>query len=104
MPCASIDESAHLAAGLQLVAMVIMFVGVIFFGFVLSSLSSVLQTGSQAARRASAFRLKYEQVEIWMQRRHLPRRLREQITSYYSDVWVRQEGAPGFGSGDCPRQ
>lgn len=34
------------------------------------------------------------QVELWMQRRHLPAHLKQSITSYYSEVWVRQEGEP----------
>lgn len=49
---------------MQLVAMLIQFSGVIFFGFVISSLASVLQSGSRAARRASAFRQKYEGVRF----------------------------------------
>lgn len=77
----------------QLVCMLIMFIGVLFFGFVISSLSSVLQSGSRAARRAAAFRLKFEHVELWMRHRQLPTQLRQQVISYYSDVWVRQEGA-----------
>lgn len=31
------------------------------------------------------------QVELWIQQRHMPRHLRRQITSYYSEIWVRQE-------------
>lgn len=77
----------------ELVCMLIMFIGVLFFGFVISSLSSVLQSGSRAARRAAAFRLKFEHVELWMRHRQLPTQLRQQVISYYSDVWVRQEGA-----------
>ncbi|KAK9792471.1 hypothetical protein WJX73_000921 [Symbiochloris irregularis] len=75
----------------ELVAILIMLTGVLFFGFVISSLANVIQSGSRTARMAAAFRHKYEQVELWMHRRHLPPGLQRQITSWYSEIWVRQE-------------
>lgn len=72
------------------VAIVIMMVGVLFFGYVISSLSVMLQMFSPEARRAVIFRDKINRVDSWMSYRHLPNTLRSDITGYYANSWVPQ--------------
>ena len=39
------------------------------------------------------FRCKMEPVEAWMRMQNLPRNIRRKVAYYYSDVWVRLQGA-----------
>ena len=75
----------------RLVAMAIMFVGILFFSFVVNSMGATLESSSAAARRSKALRSKFDEVEVWMRSRHLPGPLRRRIMEYYSEVWVRKE-------------
>lgn len=72
------------------VAIVIMMAGVLFFGYVISSLSVMLQMFSPEARRAVVFRDKINKVDSWMSYRQLPNSLRSDITGYYANSWVPQ--------------
>lgn len=72
-------------------AILVMFIGVLFFGFIVSSLSATLANSSAASRRAAALRLKFEEVEGWARARRLPPPLRRRIMEYYASVWVRKE-------------
>ncbi|KAK9813287.1 hypothetical protein WJX72_011893 [[Myrmecia] bisecta] len=83
------DVTAHTAAE-ELVAIFIMFIGVLFFGFLIGSLGDLLEKSSKAARRAAVLRSKFDDVEAWMRKRRLPREMRNEITTFYADIWVRQ--------------
>lgn len=66
--------------------------GVLFFGFVISSLSDLISHMGGTARRAVLLRQKAEDVEAWLQLRQVPRGLGARITAYFSDAWVRYAG------------
>ena len=66
--------------------------GVLFFGFVISSLSDLISHMGGTARRAVLLRQKAEEVEAWLQLRQVPRGLGARITAYFSDAWVRYAG------------
>ncbi|KAK9812616.1 hypothetical protein WJX72_000666 [[Myrmecia] bisecta] len=83
------DITAHTAAE-ELVAIFIMFIGVLFFGFLIGSLGELLEQSSMAARRAAVLRNKFDDVEAWMRKRKLPREMCNEITSFYADIWARQ--------------
>ncbi|KAK9842771.1 hypothetical protein WJX74_002162 [Apatococcus lobatus] len=73
----------------RIAATLIMFTGVLFFGFVISSLSDLISHMGGTARRAVLLRQKAEEVEAWLQLRQVPRGLGARITAYFSDAWVR---------------
>eukprot|EP00208_Stichococcus_sp_RCC1054_P002961 CAMPEP_0206142088 /NCGR_PEP_ID=MMETSP1473-20131121/15486_1 /ASSEMBLY_ACC=CAM_ASM_001109 /TAXON_ID=1461547 /ORGANISM="Stichococcus sp, Strain RCC1054" /LENGTH=627 /DNA_ID=CAMNT_0053536937 /DNA_START=255 /DNA_END=2138 /DNA_ORIENTATION=- len=72
------------------VALVVMLIGVLFFGYVISSLSRLIEMCSPEARRAVIFRDKINKVDAWMSYRQLPGKLRSDITGYYANSWVPQ--------------
>ncbi|KAA6419227.1 MAG: cation channel family, partial [Trebouxia sp. A1-2] len=64
--------------------------GVLFFGILLGSITSLLQRASQEVKDAQMFREKMTSVSEWMGRVKLPRELKTKIRAYYAEVWVRQ--------------
>ncbi|KAL0047426.1 hypothetical protein WJX82_003095 [Trebouxia sp. C0006] len=64
--------------------------GVLFFGILLGSITSLLQRASQEVKDAQMFREKMASVSEWMGRVKLPRELKTKIRAYYAEVWVRQ--------------
>ncbi|KAL0037532.1 hypothetical protein WJX77_001322 [Trebouxia sp. C0004] len=64
--------------------------GVLFFGILLGSITSLLQRASQEVKDAQMFREKMASVSEWMARVKLPRELKTKIRAYYAEVWVRQ--------------
>lgn len=64
----------------------------LFFGFVISSLSDLISNMGGTARRAVLLRQKAEEVEAWLQLRQVPRGLGARITAYFSDAWIRYAG------------
>ncbi|KAK9814109.1 hypothetical protein WJX72_000796 [[Myrmecia] bisecta] len=73
-----------------IVSVVIQIIGICFFGIFLGAIADLLQSSSREGRRSSMFRGKIANVRRWMKKKQLPQRLREIITSYYGEVWVRQ--------------
>lgn len=73
------------------VAIGVMFVGILFFSFVVNSMGAALASSSAAARRSAALRAKFAEVEAWARARALPPALRRRILEYYGEVWVRKE-------------
>ena len=73
------------------VAIGVMFVGILFFSFVVNSMGAALASSSAAARRSTALRAKFAEVESWARARALPPALRRRILEYYGEVWVRKE-------------
>lgn len=51
-----------------------------------------MQAASSSARRASLLHNKIKDVEAWMRDRKLPRAIRNEVTSYYADIWVSNAG------------
>ena len=47
-----------------------------------------LQNLSKDAKKANLFRQRMETIDKWMDQRHLPKRLRRQISKYYAEVGV----------------
>ena len=50
------------------------------------------QTAGVEAQQGALFREKMEGVERWMELRGLPRHMRTDIVSYYSEVWTQHQG------------
>ena len=57
-------------------------------------LHPAVQTAGLEAEQGAAFRQKMKGVERWMELRGLPRHIRAEIVSYYSEVWTQHQGAP----------
>ncbi|KAL0053143.1 hypothetical protein WJX82_001510 [Trebouxia sp. C0006] len=64
--------------------------GVLFFGILLSSITSLLQRASEQMKEAETFRNKMSSVQKWMIRLQLPHELRVKIRQYYAEVWIHQ--------------
>ncbi|KAL3138951.1 hypothetical protein ABBQ32_005763 [Trebouxia sp. C0010 RCD-2024] len=73
------------------VMLLVEILGVLFFGILLGSITSLLQRASQEVKEAQMFREKMGHVTEWMGRSQLPRNVKEKIRCYYSEVWVRQQ-------------
>ncbi|DBA74007.1 hypothetical protein WJX77_011223 [Trebouxia sp. C0004] len=67
--------------------------GVLFFGILLGSITSLLQRASKELQEAEMFREKMSSVQTWMARLKLPRDLRAKIRAYYAEVWVHETQA-----------
>ncbi|KAA6417271.1 MAG: cyclic nucleotide-binding [Trebouxia sp. A1-2] len=70
--------------------------GVLFFGILLGSITSLLQASTRASKElqeAEMFRDKMSSVQTWMARLKLPRDLRAKIRAYYAEVWVHETQA-----------
>ena len=52
----------------------------------------LLQAASSSASRAALLHTKIKAVEAWLHARKLPRELRADVTSYFSDTWVDSAG------------
>ena len=72
------------------VAMAVEAIGILFFGFLLSTTVEVMQRTSVAARRLFLFRQKMQSVDRWVAANALPARLRRRVQRYFAEVWVRQ--------------
>eukprot|EP00884_Botryococcus_braunii_P020699 jgi/Botrbrau1/7312/Bobra.247_3s0007.1 len=79
----------------QIVAICIMLVGIVFFGFAIGSSQELIKYLSKSTQRTAALRGKMQKVEEWATKRHLPKGLRRTIRAYYADVWL-----PNRGSGE----
>lgn len=64
--------------------------GVLFFGILLGSITSLLQRASAEVKDAQMFHDKMTAVEKWMTQGHLPHELRIRIRRYYAQVWVHE--------------
>jgi len=73
----------------RIVAMVMMLLGVMFFGFLIGAVGEYLESASSNAQSGRLFRSKMEGVDRWMEARNLPRKTRAQITQHFSDIWTR---------------
>lgn len=51
-----------------------------------SALLMLVQNLSKDARKATLYRQRMENVDKWMDQRHLPKKLRRQISKYYAEV------------------
>eukprot|EP00884_Botryococcus_braunii_P020912 jgi/Botrbrau1/7504/Bobra.0095s0040.1 len=71
-------------------AMIIMGVGIMFFGFLISALGELLREASTSARRTELLHEKNKEVAAWLASRHLPRNLQEEVVHYYADTWITQ--------------
>lgn len=71
---------------MQAVAILIMFIGVMFFGFLVSSLGELLSTANEESKRGALLRKKLEDVEIWAKYRGVPKTLRRKVNDFYSQA------------------
>eukprot|EP00887_Chlorella_sp_A99_P007803 scaffold20.g7803.t1 len=61
--------------------------GVCYFGFLISSVSSIMSSASADARRSAALRERVQEVEAWMLEEHMPSTLRRAIKRHYLGTW-----------------
>lgn len=73
----------------RVIAIIIMIIGVAFFGFLLAVLQNIIQRGSSEGRRADMFRDKITNVEAWMHYSDMPNGLRNEIRAFYAEVYIR---------------
>ena len=82
------DISAD-TTGEQAVATVMMFIGAIFFGYLVSTTTLFLEKVSSQKRELSSYHDKIELVDYWVRNRNIPKKLNMKIRSYYSIVWSK---------------
>ncbi|KAL4433441.1 hypothetical protein ABPG77_010294 [Micractinium sp. CCAP 211/92] len=75
------------------VTMIFELIGVAFFGYIISTATSILSASGPSARRNAAVREKLEDAEEVMQQLALPRTLRRKIRTFYADQWVPPDDA-----------
>jgi hypothetical protein len=75
----------------QAVASVMMFIGAIFFGYLVSTTTIFLEKVSLGKQELEAYHEKVEVVDSWVSTRNIPSRLISKVRSYYSIVWSRSE-------------
>ncbi|KAK9809917.1 hypothetical protein WJX72_001723 [[Myrmecia] bisecta] len=80
--CATMAELA--------VCIIVVVIGVCFFGVFLGSIAELLENSSREGQRSGLFREKIATARRWMDKKRLAPRLRQIITAYYGEVWVRQ--------------
>lgn len=74
-------------AGEVALAVIFMCVAVSYFGYIISTVSSVLRNSGENSARNKAVMDKMQGVEAWMRRRHLPKQLKQQIRQFYIQSW-----------------
>jgi hypothetical protein len=68
-----------------------MFIGAIFFGYLVSTTTIFLEKVSLGKQELEAYHEKVEVVDSWVSTRNIPSRLISKVRSYYSIVWSRSE-------------
>ena len=61
----------------------------------------LVQQLSKDAKKAAMFRSRIENVDKWMDLRHLPKNLRQQISKYYAEVGMLGNGCPASKQYPC---
>ncbi len=82
------DISAD-TTGEQAVATVMMFIGAIFFGYLVSTTTLFLEKVSQQKKELASYHDKMEFVDSWARNRDIPKKLNMKIRSFYSVVWSK---------------
>ncbi|MEO2190905.1 MAG: ion channel [bacterium] len=77
----------------MLVAMVFMGVGLFYFGYIVSAVSSLVHMINAQARGTQKVRQKLEEIDMWASSRHISGHLRHQLKTYYMEVWAPHCGA-----------
>jgi len=81
----------------QAVASVMMFLGAVFFGYLVSTTTIFLEKVSQGKQELEAYHQKVEVANAFVAARKVPKRLVKKVSRYYSNVWskaskLREEG------------
>ncbi|GAB4813507.1 hypothetical protein N2152v2_000553 [Parachlorella kessleri] len=63
--------------------------GVLMFGIVMGSIAEQVANSSREAQQAQIYREKMNTVRGWLRASSMPKNLKNKITDYYSDVWVK---------------
>ena len=72
----------------MLVAMLFMGIGLFYFGYIVSAVSSLVNMVNHQARGTQIVREKLEEIDVWASARHIPRNLRQEVKTYYLEVWA----------------
>ncbi|BDA43675.1 probable potassium voltage-gated channel subfamily H member 7 [Coccomyxa sp. Obi] len=72
----------------EIMASLLMLLGVIIFGFVISSSQQLIKFLSVEARRAGKLRKKLARVETWLRQRRISQTITRRIRAYYAEVWL----------------
>ncbi len=75
------------------IALCVELLGVLIFGVLLGSITELLSRASRLSRRAALFRQKMVGVNDYMNKRKMPRRIKNRIKSYYAEVRPRCDRA-----------
>lgn len=73
----------------QAVCSVMMFIGAVFFGYLVSTTTVFLEKLAQGKQELEAYHDKVEILDDWVATRNIPRRLIMKVRSFYSIVWSR---------------
>ena len=82
------DIAAHTTAE-QAVASVMMFLGAVFFGYLVSTTTIFLEKVSQGKQELEAYHEKVEVVNSLLAARKVPKSLVKKVRRYYSNVWSK---------------
>jgi hypothetical protein len=72
------------------VACVLMFIGTLFFGYIVSTTTLILEKVSTKRMELQEFHDKIRVIKAWGHGRNLPRKLTKRIYNYYAMVWTRR--------------
>ncbi|KAG1658435.1 hypothetical protein FOA52_009856 [Chlamydomonas sp. UWO 241] len=75
----------------QIMAMLVMAVGALFFAFLIGSVAGQLLESGVASMRSNRFKDKMQVVEMFMSLNCVSSGMRQKVFRYYSDVWLRQK-------------
>eukprot|EP01025_Chloroclados_australasicus_P011578 TRINITY_DN1505_c0_g2_i3.p1 TRINITY_DN1505_c0_g2~~TRINITY_DN1505_c0_g2_i3.p1 ORF type:complete len:657 (+),score=51.59 TRINITY_DN1505_c0_g2_i3:94-2064(+) len=72
-------------------AMFIFFVGIIFFSFLIGSVTELLASATKVQRRAQKLGEKLTSLQEWMSKRKLPRKIRQKLNRYYGEIYAEKQ-------------
>lgn len=73
----------------RVVTTLCMAAGATYYAYLVGSIASILEKYGLAASRRAAYRDKMVELHAFLNRHDIPYRLKAQMASYYSDVWIR---------------
>eukprot|EP00889_Picochlorum_renovo_P008001 jgi/Picre1/35031/NNA_002496.t1 len=77
----------------MIVVTIFMGCAVFYFGYIVNAVAQLTTMVSSKARGTQVVREKLEEIDIWASARHIPESLKQQVKTYYLEVW-----APHFGA------
>ncbi|KAL4447949.1 hypothetical protein ABPG75_005168 [Micractinium tetrahymenae] len=85
------------------VSMLFMLIGAAYFGYILSTIGSLMDDTSPAAKRSAAIRERLQEADSWMRSLSLPLQLERDIRRFYAASWEPELAQSTRMFDDLPR-